>query len=125
MTLHGTTAACLLPLLGTGLLACGHLPPQAAPAGIPDGSVDRIEGGYAIIDDGSGEGIDVPLSALPSGVREGDAIRDGQVDREAAAEFRRAVSDLLRRLHARTPPPPAPPGGRRSAAMLSPPARAR
>jgi hypothetical protein len=63
--------------------------PAAAPAtaaseaatqpGITTGIIDRIEGGFAVIeDDKTFEMVDVPLSKLPAWAREGDRF-DGEV----------------------------------------------
>jgi len=69
-----------------------------------DGWVDRIEGDLAVILEEQGEGSDewlervVPVSDLPAGVREGDYIAGGAVDREVTVAMLKRIIELQRRL---------------------------
>ena len=78
-------------------------------------TVDRVEGGVAVlVRDSGGRVVDVPLSTLPAGAREGSVLRvpetEGRPDWAGAAldeELRRARLDdaerVLRRLRRRDP----------------------
>lgn len=65
-------------------------------------SVDRIEREIAVLVDEDGNSTDVPLAALPTGVKGGDMLRlnDGVYTRDddAAAERRRQILALQNRL---------------------------
>ncbi len=65
-------------------------------------SVDRMEREIAVLVDEDGNSVDVPLSALPTGVRGGDMVRlcDGVYTRDddAAAARRQKIWDLQNRL---------------------------
>lgn len=74
--------------------------------------VDHIEGDIAVIVTDAGERRDVPLSQLPPGVREGDVIRGGAIDRAEGERRRMEGTDRLDRMRAR--------GGRGLGAMIAP-----
>lgn len=65
--------------------------------------VDRIEGGFAVCEGTNRTTVDLPLSKLPAGIKEGDVIRlDGgvyQIDKEETQrrreENRRLLESLL------------------------------
>ena len=65
-------------------------------------SVDRLEREIAVLVDEDGASVDVPLDALPTGVRGGDMVRlcDGVYTRDddAAAARRQQILDLQNRL---------------------------
>ncbi len=69
-----------------------------------DGWVDRIEGDLVVIIHEPAEGGDIwveeirPLSDLPAGVSEGDAIVDGAVDRDATVAMLKRILALQHRL---------------------------
>lgn len=64
-------------------------------------SVDRIEGGSAVLET-EGAAVDVPLTDLPEGVREGDLLEqtaDGWVIcREETVSRRNALAERRRKL---------------------------
>ena len=64
--------------------------------------IDRIEGGYAVCETKDGQAISVPLSDLPVGAKEGDALICAhgayEVDARASRQLRAKVQDLLRDL---------------------------
>ena len=64
-----------------------------------EGVVDRIEGDKAVIlVEGGGE-MYLPVSRLPTGVREGSVLMfDVKVDKKTEEERKRRVQDLQRRL---------------------------
>lgn len=65
--------------------------------------VDRIESGFAVCEGANRTAVDLPLSELPAGIKEGDVIRlEGeayQIDREETErrreENRRLLESLL------------------------------
>lgn len=62
--------------------------------------VDRIEGAFAVISaQGLEDTFDVPLAALPAGVREGDVLRLG-ADPQATETRRQRITDRIRALSA-------------------------
>lgn len=65
-------------------------------------SVDRMEQGIAVLVGEDGAGVDVPLAALPRGIKSGDMVRlcEGEyvLDNDAAAARRRQILDLQNRL---------------------------
>ena len=64
-------------------------------------SIDRIEGGHAVLEK-DGKTLDVPLSGLPDGIREGDLLEqtpDGwHLRRDAAERRRHQLAERRRRL---------------------------
>jgi len=62
--------------------------------------VDRIEGARAVLEFG-GESLDVPLAALPAGVKEGDVL-----DLSVRAPDPAEAEARLARLRAKTPQGP-------------------
>lgn len=66
--------------------------------------IDRIENGYAVIEN-EGIMLDIPLSQLPDGVKEGDVLtfENGIYFRDelAAAEHREKISAKLENLFKR------------------------
>lgn len=66
--------------------------------------IDRIENGYAVIEN-EGIMLDIPLSQLPDGVKEGDMLtfENGIYFRDelAAAEHRKKISAKLENLFKR------------------------
>ncbi len=86
--------------------ACGHHlkrpgNEKGAPSfqGLPSGYVDRIEGEYAVLIMEDENSIDWPAS----GLREGDVVRDGRLDKEATAALKARVGALRRRLSKEEP----------------------
>jgi hypothetical protein len=78
----------------------------ASEPAVPDGWIDRIEGGVAVVvvDHGGryGEAV-VPLDRLPPGASEGDVLRGGRLDRLARDALRERVEGLQRHLRRRPP----------------------
>lgn len=65
--------------------------------------VDRIEDGFAVLDNDAGERLIACVSDLPSGIRDGSVLKrlaDGSfaIDETAENERRRALADRLQRL---------------------------
>jgi len=64
--------------------------------------IDRIEADLAVCESKGGTFTQIPLSALPRGVREGDCLRlDGEnyvIDTEETARRRAALKSLFDRL---------------------------
>lgn len=64
--------------------------------------VDRITGGFAVCEREDRTMVELPLSGLPDGLREGDCLRetgDGYaIDAEETSRRRRRSRDLLNRL---------------------------
>lgn len=68
--------------------------------------IDRFEGGYAVAEPVSGkEFIDLPISALPSGVKEGDIINiklssdnkiiSAEIDKDETENRQERIKDLI------------------------------
>ncbi len=64
-------------------------------------AVDRIEGDRVILDV-DGETVEMPCSALPEGIREGDTLRL-EVCENGASSLRKENEDRLERLRERDP----------------------
>ncbi len=64
--------------------------------------IDRFEGEFAVCEDDSREMHNIPRSALPAEVREGDVLRQGtdgwQIDAAETAARREKQAERLRRL---------------------------
>lgn len=58
--------------------------------------VDRIEGDMAVLEIG-GKCVDVPLAALPEGLREGDLLEIRKAPASAAGEAMGALARLKKR----------------------------
>lgn len=71
-----------------------------------DGVVDRIEGRWAVLEV-RGREVRVGRARLPRGVREGDHLRAGRIDRAATERARAEARALLRRLLRPRPAPAA------------------
>lgn len=60
-------------------------------------TVDRLEGNYAVIELENKETADIPLKALPDGVKEGDILCVA-VDKDKTAERKTEIDSLANRL---------------------------
>lgn len=65
-------------------------------------TVDRKEAGFAVLEDENSEYINVPLSALPEGIKDGSVLvfRNNQYfpDADYEAERRKAIFEKQQRL---------------------------
>ena len=59
--------------------------------------IDRIEGEIAVVEIAEGKTVNLPLSALPEGVKEGTVLRLS-IDREEEARRRKKIRSLFDRL---------------------------
>ena len=78
-----------------GMLACG--------AGEAIQVEVLEEQGAQVVPLGGGEAYTVPRTSLPARTREGDVVRDGQVDEELGARLAREVMELRARLSVPVP----------------------
>lgn len=58
---------------------------------------DRLEGGYAVVELENGRTADIPLCALPDGVKEGDVIIVS-TDEKAAQDRKAELDSLAKKL---------------------------
>jgi Protein of unknown function (DUF3006) len=67
--------------------------------------VDRIVNAKAVLLDSKGRQQIVPLKKLPRGLKEGDILIDGKIDRAEAAKARGRVRGLLDQIFSKKKPP--------------------
>lgn len=64
--------------------------------------VDRIEGGFAVVERGDGSHCEIPLDELPEGTREGSALKrtesGWELDPDEERRRREKAAELTRRL---------------------------
>ena len=60
-------------------------------------TIDRIEGEIAVVEIAEGKTVDIPLSALPEGVREGSVLRI-ETDPDEEARRKKKIRSLFDRL---------------------------
>lgn len=60
-------------------------------------TIDRIEGEIAVVEIVEGKTVDIPLSALPEGVREGSVLRI-ETDPDEEARRKKKIRSLFDRL---------------------------
>ncbi len=59
--------------------------------------IDRIEGNLAVVEIAEGKTVNIPLSSLPEGVKEGSVLHI-EIDREEEARRRKKIRSLFDRL---------------------------
>ena len=87
------------PIMALGALIGGAATATVKRKGDPQRKliVDRIEGGYAVVELPNGRTVDLPLIALPKGVEEGDTIHIFTTGKSGQAQARARQKRLARR----------------------------